>query len=86
MTVKELRERLANEDDDLIVIISKDAEGNRYSPLSDETIWSGAYHANNTWSGEAGLDALTDKDIRNGYTDENVIADGVKALFLVPIS
>jgi hypothetical protein len=34
MTVKELREALAELPDDLLVVVSRDAEGNGYSPAS----------------------------------------------------
>lgn len=34
MTVKELKEKLKNYPDDMLVIVQKDAEGNGYSPLN----------------------------------------------------
>lgn len=50
MTVRELMELLATLPADLPVVLSKDAEGNRFSPLSD---WSaGRYEPDSTWSGE----------------------------------
>lgn len=51
MTVKELREALENLPDDLPVVMSKDSEGNAYSPLSsyaDDV----EYVAETTWYGE----------------------------------
>lgn len=82
MTVKELIERLQQEDPERLVVIQKDAEGNAPSPL--EGWWPGAYRAETTWSGEAGLDKLTAQDRKEGYSEEDVIEDGVPALFLLP--
>jgi hypothetical protein len=84
MTVKELIEKLQAEDPDRLVICQKDPEGNGYSPLEDW--WSGAYRADSTWSGEAGMESLTDEDRLRGYSEEDVIEDGVPALFLVPVN
>ena len=50
MKVSELIEELKKVDPDNEVIMSKDGEGNSYSPLSD--LGSGIYIAENTWSGE----------------------------------
>lgn len=52
MTVKDLREALEGLPDDLIVIMSKDAEGNGYSPLADVDPGY-TYWADSTYSGEA---------------------------------
>ena len=83
MTVKKLIEKLQMEDPDRLVVCQKDPEGNGYSPLEDW--WTGAYRAETTWSGEAGLETLTDENREAGYSEEDVIADGVPALFLVPV-
>lgn len=50
MKVKELIEILKPLDPEAEVILSKDAEGNNYSPLSDYS--SGKYIPDSTWSGE----------------------------------
>lgn len=52
MTIGELRTFLATRDlpDEALVVLSRDAEGNGYSPLLDATV--GAYLPANTWSGE----------------------------------
>ena len=50
MTVKELKEHLDQFHDDLIVVMSKDAEGNSHSPLS--SVDAVQYEADTTWSGE----------------------------------
>lgn len=52
MTVKELRKLLAKvENQDTLVVLAKDGEGNNYSPLSG---YSDHYHymADSTWAGE----------------------------------
>lgn len=50
-TVKQLRAALTDVDDDFIVILSKDAEGNGFSPL-DEVEGPMTYEPDSTWSGE----------------------------------
>lgn len=81
MTVKELIQMLKDEDQDRIIILAKDSEGNNYSPISQ--YWAGNYIAETTWYGEAYLDQLTEEDIEDGYSEEDVKA-GQKALFLIP--
>jgi len=49
MTVKELIDKLKDLPPDMPVVMSKDAEGNGYSPLSTvDRVW---YVAESTWSG-----------------------------------
>lgn len=50
MTVKDLREILEQFDDEVIVVISNDASGNRFSPLADTS--EGHYISENGWSGD----------------------------------
>ena len=50
MTVKELRDALQGVDDDVLVVLSKDSEGNYYSPLADTS--QKVYVAETTWCGE----------------------------------
>lgn len=55
MTVAQLREALADLPDDMPVVMSKDAEGNGFSPL-DGTGRS-HYYPESTWSGDCiGID------------------------------
>ena len=85
MTIRELRRQLATiPNQDRLVILSKDAEGNGYSPLAGCEV--GAYAAETTWSGQAGLEALTDASRAQGYRDHDVVTDGVPALILCPIN
>jgi len=81
MTVKELIEQLSEMDPDRIVIVSKDSEGNGYSPLCD--VATAVYIAETTWSGEIGLEELTEEDIQQGYDEEDV-KEGEPAVVLWP--
>jgi hypothetical protein len=73
MTVRELREKLAEFDQDSLVVMSSDGEGNGFSPLSGlgdsiyvdddpESIWDGAIY----------LNELTDELRKQGYTEEDL--------------
>jgi hypothetical protein len=83
MTVAELRDFLETIDGERLVVLQKDAEGNGFSPL--DGYWQGAYRAETTWYGDAGLEALTDKHREAGYDDEDVIY-GEPALILTPVN
>lgn len=85
MTVGELHKKILQliEDGevDSILVMSKDAEGNSYSPLFDLDKCS--YVSYNTWSGEIGLRTLTEELREEGYSHEDV-KDGQKAIVLYP--
>jgi len=66
------------------VILQKDAEGNDHSPLSD--YWFGAYLPDTSWYGTAGLEELTPELKNQGYSEEDVIKNGIKSIFLVPVN
>lgn len=83
MTVRELIEQLSSVEPDRIVVMSKDAEGNGYSPLADW--WGGSYKAETTWYGEAGLESLTPEMEAKGYGDGDVVR-GVPAIILQPVN
>lgn len=82
MKVKELKRLLRHIDGELIVIMSKDCEGNSFSPL-DNIDDSMNYIAENGWSGELGVDELTPELKEMGLTEEDV--GGKKALVLWPV-
>lgn len=86
MTVKELIAILQEIDiisgGDRQVIMSSDAEGNNYSPLSQIHIM--AYRPTCSYSGEVGLEELTDKDREMGCEEEDVIVDGQPAIIFYP--
>lgn len=78
-TVGELKAWLANLPDQLPIILSKDAEGNDFSPLCDRN--QGWYIPTSPWSGESWA-ADDDAD------DEDCIPpdDALPALFLWPVN
>lgn len=83
MKVKELIEKLKEHDQDRVVVMSKDGEGNEYSPLAN--MGTASYVAESTWSGYIGLEPgdLDDEAIAQGYTEEDV-KNGEPALVLWP--
>lgn len=84
MKVKELKELLKDVDDNRIVILQKDGEGNGYSPLAgldDESV----YEADSTWSGEVRYEKLTPELKKQGYSEEDC-GNGEPALVLFPIN
>lgn len=76
MTASELIDRLSQVPPDTIVIISKDAEGNGFSPL-EEADEAARYVPDNEWSG----DVLHPDDY-----DEYDAADLVPAVCLWPVN
>ena len=73
-TVKELIEKLKQEDPDAIVVTT--GEHNQPSPF--DRIGRGFYAAENTWSGEWG----SEDDEDESYAKEN----GVKAVYIEPVN
>jgi hypothetical protein len=87
ITVGELIDILKKYNQDRVVILEKDAEGNGYSLFRG--VWEGAYREEGRngkvrWSMDVGLDTLTDKDRDNGFTEKDVIKAGKLALILHP--
>jgi len=82
MTVKELIAELKKFEGDLNVIMSKDPEGNGYSPYVDN--FEAVYRPYNTWSGEL-LDEDEEYDPEDwlDYAKEN---RPYKVLVLVPVN
>lgn len=77
LTVKKLIKQLqAIEDQDRVVVMSKDGEGNGYSPLAD--FYEAAYLADSTWSGEVGIEALTEELEEDGFSEEDVMPPNAK--------
>ena len=83
MTVKQLIEKLQQEAPDRLVVCQRDAEGNGYSPL--ENYWTGAFRSLTLGTTQAGLEKLTAAARKDGFSEEDVVRDGVPALFLVPV-
>ncbi len=84
MTVKDLREALADLPDDMLVVMAKDAEGNGYSPLAEAT--ETMYAAETTWSGDAYLTPeQRANDPQAGEYDE-APDEAVRAVLLGPVN
>lgn len=83
MTVKELKQALEGVDDSRIVIMSKDEEGNGFSPLAEASTENDVYMADSTWSGEIALKELTPELKEQGYTEED-LGDGEDCIVLWP--
>jgi hypothetical protein len=69
-TVKEFIEELQKYPEDYVVITSRDAEGNGFSPVAD--LGDGAYVPNSSYSGDLALLRLTPELKREGYTEEDL--------------
>lgn len=67
MTVAELRHLLEEFNDDDIIVLSCDSEGNRFSPLLDVT--TGFYIEDSEWSGDF-------VDVEEVDEDENINVTG----------
>ena len=80
MTVKELIERLQTLDQDKLVVLSRDEEGNGYSSLAqvDDNF------KYNDWDKEIGISVLTPDMERQGYTEEDVAETGEECVVLYP--
>lgn len=82
MTVNELKMLLAGVDGDRMIVLSRDSEGNRFSPLADIDDNS-VYVPITEVDGEVGIEKLDEDLERLGYTSEDVIS-GLPALVLWP--
>lgn len=85
MTVKELKEEIANFSDDMEVILQKDAEGNGYSPLW-EVDPDAVYIPETTWYGHVySMDwTADDADMEDEEWEE--IKKKPRALILHPVN
>lgn len=84
VTVKDLREWLTNQDDDAVVVLMPWPASHNSSPLRD--MYTGAMKMVSHTKCETGLTELTEANKRQGFTDEDVITDGVKCVILGPYS
>lgn len=83
MKVGELKMLLKDIDDERIVILSNDSEGNSFSPLENLDI-SSTYLAENECYGEIGIEELTPELKEIGYKQDDV--GGENALVLWPVN
>ncbi len=87
MKVKELREIIKDLPDDMLVVVSKDAEGNSITPLAEADADNNRYiQYKDDWDGEVRLKELRPENEERGFTDEDVDVDneGEDALVLWP--
>jgi hypothetical protein len=84
MTRQELQEKLNEFPADAVIVLSKDAEGNGYSPLADSS--ESIYVPDTTWAGEIYLTELTDELRQMGYGEGDLYHgdDGQRAVVLWP--
>lgn len=75
VTVSELIKKLQHCPQDAVVIMSKDGEGNSYSPLATVEGENIVYIPETSWDGEIGFTHLTPELERQGFTDEDVIGE-----------
>lgn len=80
MIVSELIEQLSRVDGNRLVVLAMDGEGNGYSPM--DSFFVGAYAAETPCSGDVGFESI--EDLEDGYTEEDVIEDGVPAVIFTP--
>lgn len=91
MNVGELRKALEGLPDDLLVIMSKDPEGNGYSPLSS-LCGTYTYLADSTWSGEVScVEHCAEHQLEYGYKEPCDHSDcrfgqGVPCVILDPVN
>lgn len=84
MKVRELIAKLQTFDQDRTVVLSSDGEGNGFSPLS--LLCAGAYRQEGSVCGDFGLEVLTKEDEEDGYSEDDVITNGVPAVALWPVA
>ena len=85
MNIGELKELIKDMDNNIEIIISKDVEGNNYSPLSDYS--EGIYLSSPTWYGKFyHVDELNDPDEYNLEEVENIKSEGSECICLWPIN
>ena len=77
MKVKDLIKQLEELPQDMVILLAKDDEGNGYRKLSGECAYEASYDDDTSYSlvDEVGITELTDEDIKDGYTEEDVYED-----------
>lgn len=83
ITVKELIDILLEEDQSRIVVMSRDGEGNGYSPLA--AVETAAYEWDRPWCGEIGIERS--EELPDGYCEEDYAPeDAVPCVVLWPVN
>lgn len=83
MKVKDLIEKLKEHDPEAMVALSKDAEGNGYSPLAD--IEAAGYSKDDHFSGLT-YNKLTPELEKMGFSEEDIDEDAEDCVFLWPLN
>jgi hypothetical protein len=83
MKVKQLKLLLEKCNDDDVVVLATDEEGNRFSPLSD--VEQGMTYSH--LYGTTAIQELTEDDIAQGFTEEDVSTDpnALPCIILYPV-
>ena len=84
MKVSRLKELLAQCNDNDDIIMSSDSEGNSFHPLSEEGVSIGVYAWDGECYAEIGLRELTPELEKEGYSEDDVIEDGIPCIVLWP--
>lgn len=85
MTVKDLKEQLADLPDDMEVILQKDAEGNGYSPLAGIDP-DAIYIPDSTWSGDVYDSTWTANEAVMDDDEWEEMLQNKRSLVLFPIN
>ena len=86
MKVKELKDLLSSVDENRVVVMSSDGEGNSYSPLEGYTDEM-SYIPDSTWSGETRYTTFTKELAKEGYGEEDCAnGEGEPCLILYPVN
>jgi SpoU rRNA methylase family enzyme len=89
MNVKDLKEAIKNLPDDMLVVMSSDAEGNRLTTLEEVDGDNNRFiRYKGDWEGEIALKELRQEDKDRGFTEDEVDTDsqGVDAVVLWPLN
>ena len=86
MKVKKLIDILNKQNPEDEVILSKDSEGNSFSPLADFS--EDLYVPETKWYGEIHIKKLTDKLKEQGFSEEDLYGgdDGINCITLWPVN
>jgi hypothetical protein len=85
MTVKDLKENIADLPDDMEVILQKDSEGNGYSPLSDLDA-NCIYIPENTYSGQVYSANSNAEDSCMSEQEWEITLENPRVLVLCPVN
>lgn len=86
MKIKELKELIKDLNDDMEIILSKDAEGNNFCPLSDSGQGIYIADAGGSWFGEIYHDEWSADDALVDQEEWNEILKKPRCLVLWPVN